>query len=137
MSFTFNENLVSDRDVARFLVQDTDPEDFILHDEQITVVLAGQTNKYKAAAALCRVISANYSKQLDITDEDAKLEMTEKAENYRKLAIDYDKQGDAQIKAGDGDGDGSTDPVTDAGLINLTSFLPKGRKLFSRDMHKY
>jgi hypothetical protein len=54
--FTYNANLVEDKDQVRFLVQDTDPLRALFQDTEIDWVLEEEQNVYMAAARLCDII---------------------------------------------------------------------------------
>ncbi len=53
MSFSYllAEGLPNERDKVRLLVSDTDPDTFLMHDEEIDFFISEEPNKYWAAAA--------------------------------------------------------------------------------------
>lgn len=62
--FTYTGNPAdSDKDAVRFLIQDTDPDDYFVEDEEITFALAEETNIYRAAALVAERIAAKFARK--------------------------------------------------------------------------
>lgn len=74
---------------VRLLIFDTDTNNQLLQDEEITFALSEVNDRVYYAAAWCaRVISAKYSAQVDTTlDESLEAKYSQRAEQYSKLSI--------------------------------------------------
>ena len=60
MSFSYTLPVASDRDIVRFLIQDTDSETHRVEDEEIDLALNENPNRYFAAALICDALSIRY-----------------------------------------------------------------------------
>jgi len=89
MVFTYVEP-TTDRDKVRFLVQDTDSNDFHLHDAEITYLLSTWGNVYDAAIAAAEIISGQYAHKTNYSRSIGDLSISESygasAAEFRALA---------------------------------------------------
>jgi len=77
-------------DILRQLVSDT-AETPILQDEAYEVqILLGETNAYRAAAVLCRQLSAQFASKVDVKAGPVSVSNSDKAKAYADLATKYD-----------------------------------------------
>lgn len=75
----------SDLDAVRFLIGDTDTDDQLVSDEEITWALT-QGSVYNAAAICARSIAAVYSRLADKAVDDLQIKYSQKSAQYFKLA---------------------------------------------------
>jgi len=80
----------SDLDMVRWLVGDTDITDQLVRDEEVQAALDRYGSPERAGAKIARAIAANFSRLFDKTAGDVKKAMSQKAENFRKLADELD-----------------------------------------------
>lgn len=83
------------RDHVRELIGDTDISHKLMLDATIAHALTERKNEYFAAAKLCSELALRFARKVSISHEGASEQWGELVENYRNLADDYEKQGQA------------------------------------------
>lgn len=82
----------SDRDAVRFLVGDTDTNDQLVQNEEITWALT-QGGVYNAASRVARAIAAKFSRKVDFeVSKDLKVFYSKQADLYNSLADNLQEQ---------------------------------------------
>lgn len=103
MTFSFDDALTSARDRIRDLVNDTDPDSYLLSDESIDVYLTGamaQTSETLAAACCLEKMAARVvGRAMSISSGGDSTNWGDVAKRYRDQA--------AALRAADAAGDGS------------------------------
>jgi hypothetical protein len=127
MAFTYEISSGATRDQLRLLIQDTVDTGHLLEDAEIEAIVALEANVFRAAGMLCRVIAAKILRGAAFKD-DIEWDPEQKAEEYRKLGIDFDK------KAGQSAG---LNVSGAAMLANLTGVNCEtlARPAFTRNLH--
>ena len=77
---------------VRAMIGDTNPDDQIIADHEINAVLDVYTNEVKAAAYICRNLSAQFAVEGDVTVGKYKFENLKKAEYFKKLSESFFKE---------------------------------------------
>ena len=81
------------RDAVRLLVGDTDTNDQLATDEEITFALSqGNDNVYLAGGIIARSISASFARRADMSIEGLRVQYSQRASGYEKLAIKLDRE---------------------------------------------
>lgn len=94
-SFTYDPTLLADSELfqVRFKIGDTDEDDPLLYDEEIAFELSQSGSVISAAIALClRIASKLSSSSIDYTLGPHQVNLSQRAENFRKLAEDLKKE---------------------------------------------
>jgi hypothetical protein len=90
MAFTYVDPSSGDRDKVRFLIGDTDANDPILQDGEITFLLSTWGNIYKAAAYAAEAIAGRYAHKTNYSRSIGDLSISESyatsAAEFRELA---------------------------------------------------
>lgn len=86
----------------RDLVSDNGTPPLLEDARYQTIIDLGETNAYRAGAVACRQLSALFSSKVDLKAGPVTLSNSQKAEAYRKLAVQYEQMAD------DGYGDDGT-----------------------------
>ena len=86
MSFTYDSDLLADRDKIRFMIDDTDKAAAQFSDEEIAGLLTIYGTPQMAAAAMADRLSARYGARPDISIDGASFGYKERAIFYRNLA---------------------------------------------------
>ena len=92
MAWTFTDTLLTDRDRVRALCGDvlsTDPQ---VSDEFLAGYLSMFGNVFRTAAAVCRHLSAKYSRQVTQARDDLSKSLSDKAKAYADRAKELDEQ---------------------------------------------
>lgn len=86
MSWTYNDGLFNNKDLVRFLLQDTDPTDQQLQDGEIAWLLS-QYNETPMNAAIraCDVLVAKYTRMCDESVGQVRITFSQKAKAYIQL----------------------------------------------------
>jgi hypothetical protein len=92
MSWSFDEGLFTDLDRVRFLCGDVDTTDQLVADEVVTGVLSMYGNLFHSSAAVCRHLSARFSRQADISEDDLRKALSQRAKAYSDRAKELDTQ---------------------------------------------
>lgn len=82
----------SNRDAVRFLVGDTDTNDQLITDEEISYLLSSWGGVFQAASKAARAIAAKFSRQVDKSVGDLKQSLSRRSENYLRLANSLEAQ---------------------------------------------
>ncbi len=86
MAWTYSgDPSLSDLDMVRWLVGDTDSSDQIVLDEEIDAAVDRYGSPERAAGKIALGISAKFARLYDKAAGDVRKSMSQKAENYRKL----------------------------------------------------
>ena len=72
--------------MVRWLVGDTDLTDQLVLDEEVQAALDRYGSPERAAANIARAIGAKFARLFDKAAGDVRKSMSQKAENFRKLA---------------------------------------------------
>lgn len=87
MTWSYDINLATNRDRIRFLLQDTDTNNQLLQDEEITWALTVWTNVFSAAAKLAHVLGSRFAGKADSkTVGDLSLSYSATSERFFRLA---------------------------------------------------
>lgn len=87
MSFNYSGDPAdSDLDAVRFNIQDTDSNDQLLQDEEITYLLNQNGSVLAASVAAAERIATQFSRQADVSTGDQSVDFSQRAENYRQVA---------------------------------------------------
>jgi len=88
MAWTYSSSLPTDKDKVRFLVQDTDTNDQLIQDEEITFALTETGNIYRASALVARSIALQLGRQLTLVRVPKELawDAHQQWEHYKELA---------------------------------------------------
>lgn len=113
MSWSYNSNLATDKDKVRLLVGDTDTTDQLLQDEEINYLLTETGNVLLAASRAAKAIAAKFSRQANKTVGDLRIDLSQKAEAYHKLADNLEQR---------------------AKSVSVPSFTDQGDFLFTKEM---
>ncbi len=125
MSFTYDpENLEEPLNHLRFLVQDTEEKGHFLEDSEITHANSLESNIYRTAAGLCRVLAAKFA-QMPGQEDGLILKSEDKAKAYLAMARNYDEKADQIEQAFES---GSSEG------LNLPTVNSSG-PAFTRDLH--
>lgn len=86
----YSSNLASSsKDAVRLWIGDTSTSAHLLTDEEIQYVLGSiSSNVIMASAECCDLVVAKYSRQADFDNEGLAVKASQRAEAYRKRAID-------------------------------------------------
>lgn len=89
MTWTYSGNPAdSSLDAVRFLIGDTDSEEELIQDEEINYLLEEEAGDViEAAVRACNTIAARFSRLADQTIGDYSAKYSQKAQNYRELAL--------------------------------------------------
>lgn len=80
------------RDAVRLLVGDTDTNDQLVTDEEITFALdQADDNVYAASGTIARSISALYSRRADTSIEGVSVSYSQRASQYEALAVKLER----------------------------------------------
>lgn len=87
MTWSYDHNLILEKDQVRWLVGDTDSTDQLAQNEEITFALNEAGSVYGAAALVCEAIATKYAREADLKEVgDLKLRYQERVSNFRALA---------------------------------------------------
>lgn len=90
MSFSYSgDPSSSPKDYVRFLIGDTDKDDPILQNEEIQIFLNTYNNGViNASIRCCEQISAKFSRRVNETVGQVKMDFSQAAKAYRDMAMD-------------------------------------------------
>lgn len=91
-------------DLVRLAIGDTDVDDLIFSDDEITTILDIQPIVTYAAAALADMAAAKFARQVSIGIGSTRVEAQQRFEHYKQLAKDLRSSGGGSIPGGDGSG---------------------------------
>jgi hypothetical protein len=103
-SYSYNEAaLTLPLNQIRFLIQDTDPNNWRLTDNEILAVAPGgamaEASVNLAAIALCETLAARYAGLVDISEGSASASLSQLQEKYERLAIKLRRKSASQAPA--------------------------------------
>lgn len=131
MSWSYSGNPSSSNlDKVRFLIGDTDTTDQQLSDEEITSMLADNSdNPYAAAIACAEGLVSKFSRKVQKSVGDLSISYGETANNYRTLLGDLRRKASIQLCTPYAGGISISDKETDEEDSDLV------KPAFTRDMH--
>jgi len=77
----------SNIDYVRFLIGDTDPDDFLLVNSEISGLLSLYGGPVAASIVACESLAAKFSRLCDEEVGDVRVDLSQKAANFLKLAV--------------------------------------------------
>jgi len=83
MAWSYDPNLSSTRDQVRFLVGDTDTNDQLVQNEEITFALLDNPNIYRAAATVARAIAARLAREVTLVGSPGGIELDAQKQSQR------------------------------------------------------
>lgn len=90
MAFTYEAGLISSaRDQVRFLVGDTDPDEFFLHDDEIAWLISIWKDKgstFYVASMAAEAIAARFAREVSTTSDSQTVSTSELQQKYLDLA---------------------------------------------------
>lgn len=86
MGWTYSGPQSGNKDVVRYLVQDTSEHEPLITDEEILWVLRQFPNVRRAAAEVAGQIAMQFAKRPDIRDGDTAVSYSQRAKQYAELA---------------------------------------------------
>ena len=95
MSWTYDNNITTDRDKVRLLIGDTNEADQQLQDGEINFFLSSESNVYRAASKAARALAGFYARKVDKAVGDLKLSLSQRSKAYLAMADDLQSQGPA------------------------------------------
>lgn len=104
-------------DFLRTLIDDTDYQNQRFTDEQLTSIMALESNIYKAAATACQALAAQYALKKKTNVRGISVENQQIYEHYMDLAQNYNlraENGDGYIVEDDGTGSAKNLPFSSA-----------------------
>lgn len=81
-----------DKDRVRFKIGDTNPDDFILTDDEISVVLAEEGSIYAAASVCCMAIAGKYARKISRSVGGLQASCEQMFNHYSQLAVQFSKE---------------------------------------------
>ncbi len=107
MAFTYETNLsLSTRDQVRFLVGDTDPTEFFLHDDEIAWLVTQWSSKgsiYYSAAMAAEAIAAKFAREVTTNSDSQTVATSELQQKYLDLAARLMRQHETLLTGGEVD----------------------------------
>jgi hypothetical protein len=104
MAFTYEANLSLDKkDQVRFLVGDTDSDEFFLHDDEINWLIAQWGSKgsaYYCAAMAAESIAAKFAREVTTNSDSQTVNTSELQEKYLNLAARLLRQHETLLTGG-------------------------------------
>lgn len=92
MAWTYNLDLLEDKDQVRFLIGDTNESGALVQDEEIAFALRTEGSVYAAGALIAESLSAQYAQQTDRSIGDLKLRFSDRSGRYASLAAQLRKR---------------------------------------------
>ena len=125
MTMTYTDPGSNDKDAIRFLLQDTNPTEFFLSDEEITYATTKLMPLYGSveyvAAALAETIAAKYAREATYSADGVSIGLGQVAGQFRELAVSLRAQHKGLLVGG----------VPDVGGVSLYEELPYDIKPFN------
>lgn len=104
MAFTYEGDLAgSTKDQVRFLVGDTVPEEFFLHDDEITWLVTQWANKgsiYYTASMAAEAIAAKFAREVTVSSDSQTVATSELQQKYLDLAARLLRQHETLLTGG-------------------------------------
>lgn len=91
MTWTYTDPGTSTRDAVRFLCGDTNTSDQLITDEEIAYLVGQYPSAQGAAAAACRAIAVEFSRQADKQVGDLRISASQRANAYAARAVELDE----------------------------------------------
>lgn len=119
------------RDHVRELIGDNDINHKLLSDNTIANALALFKNVFFAAAELCQELALMFARKVPISHEGASEQWGVLVENYRNLAEDYEKKGQAFAESVGTSGAPQAAALTKSGLRDINADTDRRLPVFS------
>lgn len=107
MAFTYEGNLAtSEKDQVRFLVGDTDSEEFFLHDDEILWLITQWDQKgsiYFTSSMAAEAIAAKFAREVSLTSDSQTVGTSELQQKYLDLAARLMRQHETLLTGGNVD----------------------------------
>lgn len=87
MTWTYVNTLATSRDQIRWYVGDTDTNDQLVADEEITFAVAQNPDVRLAAAEVADAISRKFARYATVRTQDTTVDFTARAKQYRDVAM--------------------------------------------------
>jgi hypothetical protein len=104
VAFTYEADLAaSQKDQVRFLVGDTDPGEFFLHDDEINWILSQWVSKgsvYYAASMAAESIAARFAREVTTNSDSQTVSTSELQQKYLDLAARLMRQHETLLTGG-------------------------------------
>ena len=104
MAFTYEGNLAdSQKDQVRFLVGDTDDEEYFLEDDEITWLISQWIHKgsiYYVASLAAEAISAKFAREVNVNSDSQTVSTSELQSKYLELAARLMRQHETLLTGG-------------------------------------
>lgn len=88
MTWSYDPTIPTDKDAVRLETGDTDTNDQLLLDEEIGYLLTTEGTVLNASIVAAEKIAAKLAKQADQTVSKVRVNLSQRAEGYRKLVSD-------------------------------------------------
>lgn len=85
MAWTYDTTLETELSQVRLLIGDTESTQPQLTDEELTFLIDSEGNIYRAAAAACRALMAEYARKVDKAVGDLKINYSQRMKAYESL----------------------------------------------------
>lgn len=107
MTTTYDNSLSENKDVVRFLIQDTDPEgtgEWFTQDEEIEYMISAWYEKYGTlefvAAVMADTVAARYVREVSYSADGVSINMGPVAQQFRDLALSLREQHKSSLVGG-------------------------------------
>lgn len=92
MSFSYDLTLTASKDIVRFLVADTNINEPLVADEEIAFALStAGGHVQRTALAVAKQIARQFARQASLATPDLRVEFRDRAEQYRQLVKDLER----------------------------------------------
>lgn len=85
MAWTYNPAIPTDRDEVRLLIGDTDTNDQLLQDEEITFLLSRAGDVTQAAIEAARTLQSKFARRADTTVESVSVKYSQLSNQFGKI----------------------------------------------------
>lgn len=92
MANTYSDALIINRDKVRFLIQDTDSNDWLMSDGEIDYVISVESTTMSAAARCCQILATKFARFVDSHIGSLSLAASKKFDHYQSLYADLSIQ---------------------------------------------
>ena len=123
MTFTYGNPGDSQKDAIRFLIQDTDPTEMFLQDEEIEwmITLWGSRGGiHYVAARCCEAIAAIFARETHVSSDSQSVSLGELTDKYMRMAESLMATENAmsvgELFVGGGSGSGTHGPIFAVGM---------------------
>jgi hypothetical protein len=106
MAFSYDSSLVAPRDQIRFLVGDTESDEYFLEDEEIVFLMTTWDHKnsvYYTASMAAEAIAAKFAREISVSSDSQSLSTSELQQKYLDLAARLLRQHETLLTGGNVD----------------------------------